>query len=77
MSAKEEDGTHHHCVWLQNGERERCHSSTSTNLHAENILLKAFLSSRSFHLWLPFFLYLNPELGDYRVSTFFVRIALL
>ena len=54
---------------LQNRERERCHSSTSTNLHAENILLKAFLSSRSFHLWLPFFPYLNPELGDHRVST--------
>ena len=62
---------------LQNGERERCHSSTSTNLHAENILLRAFLSSRSFHLRLLFFPYLNPELGDDMVSTFFVRIAFL
>ena len=36
-----------------------------------------FLSSRSFHLRLPFFSYLNPELGDHRLSTFFVRIAFL
>ena len=62
---------------LQNGERERYHSSTSTNLHAENILWRAILSSRSFHLQLPFFSYLNPELGDHRLSTFFVRIAFL
>ena len=62
---------------LENGERELCHSSTSTNLHAKNILLRAFLSSRSFHLRFPIFPYLNAELGDHRVSTFFVHIAFI
>ena len=76
MSAKDEDGKHYHCEklnsWLTKMEHENGATLQLALLFMLKIfyLLRAFLSSCSFHLCLPFFSYLNPELGDPRISTF-------